>query len=71
VPQEVDLMVSYKLSKNGELVKSGTLSAINIDKSVQDSWKSPKKLTWIYIDQFKYHTFELSREIFKQLLDKI
>jgi hypothetical protein len=71
VPQEVDLMVSYKLSKNGELVKSGTLSAINIDKPVQNNWKSPKKLTWIYIDQFKYHTFELSREIFKQLLGKI
>lgn len=70
-PQEQDLVVSYKLTKNGLTIKEGKLTTSNKDQPIKNVWKSTKKFTWLYIDQFKQNNKILTKEIIEKLMTEI
>jgi len=70
-PQEQNLVINYKLIKNGQQTKSGKLIATNKDKPIKNIWKSTKKFTWLYIDKFDNNIKILTNEIVDQLLKEI
>ena len=67
-PQEQDLVVSYKLTQNGSTIKEGRLTATNKDQPIKNVWKSTKKFTWLYIDQFKQNNKIMTKEIVEKLM---
>ncbi|WP_418263247.1 hypothetical protein [Flavobacterium faecale] len=70
-PQEQDLVVSYKMTQNGSTIKEGKLTASNKDQTIKNVWKSTKKFTWLYIDQFKQNTNSMAKEIVDKLVKEI
>jgi hypothetical protein len=70
-PQEQDLIVSYKLTQNGSTIKEGKLTASIKDQPIKNVWKSTKKFTWLYIDQFKQNTKLMTKEIVEKLMTEI
>lgn len=70
-PQKQDLVVSYKLTQNGLTIKEGKLNTSNKDQPLKNVWKSTKKFTWLYIDQFKQNTKIMTKEIVEKLITEI
>lgn len=70
-PQEQDLVVSYRLTENGSTIKEGKLTASNKDQPIKNVWKSKKKFTWLYIDQFNQNTKIMTKEIVEKLITEI
>ena len=70
-PQEQNLVINYKLIKNGQTTKSGKLIATNKDKPIKNIWKSTKKFTWLYIDKFDNNIKVMTNDIVEQLLKQI
>jgi hypothetical protein len=70
-PQEQDLVVSYKITENGSTIKEGQLTTTNKDQPIKNVWKSTKKFTWLYVDQFKQNTKIMTKEIVEQLITEI
>ncbi len=70
-PQEQDLVVSYKLTENGLTIKEGKLTTSNKDQPIKNVWKSTKKFTWLYIDQFKQNNKILTKEIIEKLMTEM
>lgn len=70
-PQKQDLVVSYKLTQNGLTIKEGKLNTTNKDQPLKNVWKSTKKFTWLYIDQFKQNTKIMTKEIVEKLITEI
>ena len=70
-PQEQNLVINYKLIKNGQTTKTGKLIATNKDKPIKNIWKSTKKFTWLYIDKFDNNIKVLTNDIVEQLLKQI
>ncbi len=70
-PQEQDLVVSYKITENGLTIKEGKLIKSNKDQPIKNVWKSTKKFTWLYVDQFKQNTKIMTKEIVEKLITEI
>lgn len=70
-PQEQDLVVSYKLTQNGSTLKEGRFTATNKDLPIKNVWKSTKKFTWLYIDQFKQNNKTMTKEIIEKLITEL
>ncbi len=70
-PQDQDLVVSYKLTQNGLTSKDGKLTVSNKDVSIGNIWKSTKKFTWLYINQFKQNNKKMAKEIVEKLMTEI
>jgi hypothetical protein len=70
-PQEQDLVVSYKITENGSTIKDGKLTVSNKDQPIKNVWKSTKKFTWLYVDQFKQNTKIMTKEIVEKLITEI
>ena len=70
-PQEQDLVVSYKITENGSTIKEGKLTSSNKDQPIKNVWKSTKKFTWLYVDQFKQNTKIMTKEIVEKLITEI
>lgn len=70
-PHELDLIVSYKLTQNGSKVGEGKLTSSNKDQPISNEWKSTKKFTWLYIDQFKLNTKLMTKDIVEKLIAEI
>ena len=70
-PQEQNLVINYKLTKDGQLTKSSQLLATNNDKPITNYWKSTKKFTWLYVDQLFNNLNTLTDDIVKQLVKEI
>ncbi|MGA9639021.1 hypothetical protein [Flavobacterium sp.] len=70
-PQEQDLVVSYKITENGSTIKEGKLTTSNKDQPIKNVWKSTKKFTWLYVDQFKQNTKIMTKEIVEKLIAEI
>lgn len=70
-PQEQNLMISYKLTEDGKTIKEGKLDVANKDQPLKNVWKSTKKFTWLYIDQFKQNNQTMTKEIVENLLIEI
>ncbi len=70
-PQKQDLIVSYKLTQNGSTIKAGKLTASNKDQPIKNVWKSTKKFTWLYIDQFKQNSKSMTKELVEKLMTEI
>lgn len=70
-PQVQNLWVSYRLILDGKIIKEDELSATNNAQSIMNDWKSTKKFTWFYVDQFKKNNKSMTLEIVNQLLIEI
>jgi len=64
-------VVSYKLTHNGSTLKEGRLTAANKDLPMKNVWKSTKKFTWLYIDQFKQNNKTMTKEIIEKLITEL
>jgi hypothetical protein len=70
-PQKEDLVVSYKLTENGSIIKEGSLTVKNKDQAINNKFKSTKKFTWQYIDQFKENNRKLTNELVDMLFNEL
>lgn len=70
-PQEQDIVVSYKLTQDGSVLKEGKLTASNKSQPLKNVWKSTKKFTWLYIDQFKQKNKTMAKDIVEKLITEI
>lgn len=65
------LKVNYRLLKGGQETKTGTLTIKNIDLPIKNTWKSTRKFTWLYIDQYDKNIKNLSKLLIDKLLTEI
>jgi hypothetical protein len=70
-PEQQDMVLSYKLTQNDSTIKEGKLTTSNKDQPIKNVWKSTKKFTWIYIDQFKKNNKLMTKKIVEQLLTEL
>mgnify|MGYP001580911997 FL=1 len=67
-PGNNGLKVSYRISANGETKKTGVLVIPNTEQPIKNVWKSTKKFTWAYLDQYRQNSDKMSRSFLKQLM---
>lgn len=67
IPIDGDLLLSYKLVNGAEVVKSGEVKIANSSSTLNNVWKSPKKFTWYYIDQYEQNLKALSKLAIEQI----
>jgi hypothetical protein len=70
-PMPTNLVVDYKLLENGAVIASGEHFVRNQEEPLRNVWKSTKKFTWLYLDQFEREANRMGTEsiidIVKQL----
>jgi outer membrane lipoprotein-sorting protein len=67
-PENSGLKVSYRITENGETKKDGIITTPNRNDPIKNMWKSTKRFTWAYLEQYKQNNTEMSRDFFKQLM---
>lgn len=67
-PQEENLVVNYKLTQDGSIIKEGKLTTANKNEPVKNEWKSTKNFTRMYVDQFKQTNKDITKEIVEKLI---
>lgn len=71
-PQTQNLTVTYRVLKENQEVKKGTISINNDeDQPVRNIWKSTKKFTWNYIDQYNLSIETLGKQLVEKLSTQI
>lgn len=70
-PEEQNLVITYKLSANGQETKAGRITALNTAMPIKNIWKSTKKFTWMYIDRYDYTMKTLTHDIVRQLQEQL
>lgn len=71
-PQKQDLIVAYRILKNGVEVKKGELEIPNRDQSISlKMFQSPKKMTWRYLDQYNTNVKNMGKELIERLLTEV
>ncbi len=71
IPTPDNLSVSYKLHRNGVLDKQGYISVKNWDKPLINNRASTKKITKLYLAQYKTQMHELSAKCLQQLGEEL
>jgi hypothetical protein len=70
--ENIDMVVSYKLSKNNSEAKSGTITVPYIyDKKKLGMFKNWKKATTEYLEQYDANITEMSKAFVQQLVKEI
>ena len=71
-PQETDMVVSYKISKNNEVTKEGTITIANSDKIAKlKFFQSIKVATAQYLDQYNESIKAMTKKVADQLAAEI
>jgi hypothetical protein len=70
-PIDTDLIISYRITENGSLLKEGELLASFKKQSQRNFLNSTKKFTWQFIDQLHLNTNQLTKEIVEQLSNEL
>ncbi len=70
-PENSKLIFTYRILNGTKETKSGKIEINNINTPVKNIWKSTKKFTWMYIDQYVNNLKILSKTACKTLMDDI
>lgn len=70
-PYPVNLNVEYQLKENGEIVAKGSGVVQNEAQPVRNIWKSSKKFTWMYLDEYKKESNRMGTELVKDIIKQI
>lgn len=60
-PKNDKLVLSYKIVQETTQTKSGQIEVVNTDLPLKNVWKSTKKFTWFYINQYEKNLKNLSK----------
>lgn len=67
-PRPTDLVLHYQLLENGAVVAIGEQQVKNTQEPLRNLWKSSKKFTWLYLDQFELEASRMGEESLKNIL---
>lgn len=71
-PRKEDLVVAYRILKDGLEVKRGELEIPNRDQSISlKMFQSPRKMTWRYLDQYGNNVKNMSKELVDRLIVEV
>jgi hypothetical protein len=71
-PQKQDLVIAYRLLKDGTELKKGELEIANRDQPISlRMFQSPKKMTWRYLDQYNTNVRTMGKELVDKLLTEV
>lgn len=71
-PEFSDIRISYSLvDNNNAVVKKGEITVLDTNLPVRNVWKSTKKFTWKYLDEYETNVKLMSREAINKLLKEI
>ena len=70
-PMDQNLIVNYRLLRDNKETKNGSIIIKNTDLPVKNVWKSTKKFTWRYLDQYGNNIKNLSKLLIDKLLTEI
>jgi hypothetical protein len=70
-PDNRGLKVSYRVLENGEVKKTGVITVPNTEQPIKNTWKSTKKFTWTYLDQYKQNHTKITRRFFEKLMNAV
>ncbi len=66
-PEKQELRLTYKLYSDTTTIKENTIYFEYPDKPLVNVWKSTKKLTWTYIDQYEFYLKKLSQIVTQEI----
>jgi hypothetical protein len=61
-PEEMPVVVSYKLYDGKTVTREGKLELANFQKPMVNNWKSTRKVTWAYLSQYEYSMKMLAQQ---------
>lgn len=67
-PRPTDLVLHYQLLENGAVVASGEGLVKNTQEPLRNLWKSSKKFTWLYLEQFDQEASRMGEESLRDIL---
>jgi hypothetical protein len=70
-PYPVALEVEYQLKEKGEVLAKGNGIVQNEAQPVNNIWKSPKKFTWMYLDEYKKEANRMGIVLVKDIIKQI
>jgi hypothetical protein len=70
-PEFSDLKISYKLFKDDQVSKEGTITVLDKNEPARNAWKSTKKFTWHYLNSYENNVKAMSKEAIGKLLKEI
>lgn len=70
-PYPISLEVDYQLTENGEVVANGVGVVQSKAQPVANIWKSSKKFTWMYLDEYKKESNRMGTELVKNIMQQI
>lgn len=65
------IKVNYRIIDNHEVIKEGTIQRPNGQKTITNIWKSTKKFTWAFIDDYQLSCAENTKQIFQGILEVV
>ncbi len=70
-PYPINLEYEYNINQDGRMVAKGAGYVQNGEQPLRNIWKSTKKFTWLYLDEFKKETDRMGREMIKGIVEKL
>lgn len=70
-PYPINLEVEYQLKGNGEVIARGNHFVQNEAQPVRNIWKSSKKFTWMYLDEYKKEANRMGIELVNDIIKQI
>lgn len=70
-PYPINLEYEYNISKDGNVVIQGNGYVQNAEQPLRNIWKSTKKITWLYLDEFEKETDRMGKEMVIGILEKL
>ena len=71
LPDQNGLSINYQLSDAGKITKKGTIRLQNTDRPYGNPWKSTRKVTKIYLGQYKENMKILAFQCMRQLANEL
>jgi hypothetical protein len=70
-PENQNLIFSYKIYNGASETKAGRIEINNTDGPLKNIWKSTKKFTWLYVDQYENNLKRLIKSACKKLENEL
>jgi len=70
-PYPINLEFEYSVNKDGIIEMKGEGYILNNEQPLRNIWKSTKKFTWIYLDEFKKETGRMGNELISKIIEEI
>ncbi len=70
-PYPINLEFEYSVNKDGNLEMKGVGYVQNNEQPLRNIWKSTKKFTWLYLDEFKKETERMGTELVSGIIEEL